>query len=88
MSEIDALKRRIAELEKLNAERKKAEEKLRLSAEEWRSTFNSISDLVFLQDKDFTITKVNKAFADALKSKPEDIVGKKCYELLHKRNEP
>lgn len=86
--EIDALKERIADLEKLNAERRKAEERIKRSAEEWQRTFDSISDLIFLQDKDFTIIRVNKAFADAFKMKPEDIVGKKCYQLLHKRDAP
>ncbi|MFH1259818.1 MAG: PAS domain-containing protein [Elusimicrobiota bacterium] len=69
-------------------ERKKAEREIKQSAEEWQRTFDSIADLIFLQDKDFTITRVNKAFAEALKSKPEDIVGKKCYELLHKMDKP
>ncbi|MFQ5952034.1 MAG: PAS domain S-box protein [Candidatus Omnitrophota bacterium] len=68
--------------------RKKAEEKIKVAAEEWERTFDSISDLVFIQDKDFTITKANKAFAEALKLKPEDIVGKKCYEIVHNRDVP
>jgi len=65
-------------------EHRKAEEKIRQTAEEWQRTFDSIIDLVFIVNKDFTIIKTNKAFAEALKSKPEDIVGKKCHELLHK----
>ncbi len=56
--------------------------------EEWWRTFDAISDLVFIQDKDFTITKANKAFTDAIKSKPEDIIGKKCYEVLHRSDTP
>jgi len=54
--------------------------------EDWSKTFDAISDLVFIQDKDFTITKANKAFAEAVKSKLEDVVGKKCYEIFHKRD--
>lgn len=65
-------------------ERRKAEEESKRAAEEWSKTFDAISDLVFLQDESFTITRVNKAFAEALKSKPEDIIGKKCYKLFHK----
>jgi PAS domain S-box-containing protein len=61
--------------------RKKAEE-------EWAKTFDTISDLIFIQDKYFNITKVNKAFADAIKMKPEDVLGKKCHEVLFKRNKP
>jgi diguanylate cyclase (GGDEF)-like protein/PAS domain S-box-containing protein len=62
------------------------EDKITKSAGEWENTFNAMTDLVFLQSVDFTITKVNKAFADFLKKKPEEIVGKKCYELLHGRD--
>jgi len=56
--------------------------------ENWWRTFDAISDLVFIQDKDFTITKANKAFAEALNSKPQDIIGKKCYEVLHNTSTP
>jgi len=69
-------------------ERKKAEEEIKRAAEEWGRTFNAIADLVFIVDKDFTITKMNKAFPEALKLKPEDIIGRKCYELLHKSDKP
>lgn len=87
----DNLKFTTTSIDNLNkeiAERKKAEEKLKHAAKEWKNTFDSISDLIFIQDKEHTILKVNKAFADALKMKPSDIVGKKCYELLHKSNNP
>lgn len=56
--------------------------------ENWWRTFDAISDLVFIQDKDFTITKANKAFAEALNSKPQDIIGKKCYEVFHNTSTP
>jgi PAS domain S-box-containing protein len=69
-------------------ERKQAEDKIKASAEEWQRTFDSISDFIFIQNNDHTILRVNKAFADAIKSKPEDIIGKKGYELLHNRNSP
>jgi PAS domain S-box-containing protein len=68
--------------------RRTGEEKMAMLTREWEGTFDAIADLVFIQDKDFIITKVNKAFASALKAKPEDIIGKKCYELLHKSDKP
>ena len=67
---------------------KDIEVKVRQAAEEWQRTFDSISDLVFVQDTNFIILKANKAFAEAIKMKPADIVGKKCYELLHGRDKP
>ena len=68
--------------------RKDIDRELKRVSDEWGKTFNAIGDLVFIQDKDFTITRANKAFADALKMKPEDIIGRKCYELLHHRDAP
>jgi len=55
---------------------------------EWSKTFDAITDFVFIQDKDFKFVKVNKTFCDALKKKPEDLIGKKCYEILHKSDKP
>jgi len=70
------------------AKRKEAEEKIEQIAREWMTTFNSIEDLVWVQDKDFKLVRVNKAFADTFKMKPEELIGKNCYEIVHRRKEP
>ena len=70
------------------SEHKKAEKTITRAVEEWEKTFNAISDLIFIVDNDNVILKVNNAFAQILEMKPEEIVGNKCYELLHKRNAP
>jgi PAS domain S-box-containing protein len=62
-------------------ERKKMEEALKLAAEEWRHTFDSISDAVSIHDRDFQILRANKAFADIFHLKPHQIIGRYCYEL-------
>ncbi len=64
-------------------ERKRTEEELRRTAEEWRTTFDSITDLVSIQDADFRLVRVNKAFAHAFGTTPEALVGKKCHEVVH-----
>ncbi|MCX6003910.1 MAG: PAS domain S-box protein, partial [Chloroflexi bacterium] len=69
-------------------ERKRTEEKIRQAAEEWRTTFDSITDLVSIVSKDFKLIRVNKAFADALKMKPEELIGKACYQVIHGTNAP
>jgi len=69
-------------------DRKRAEEKLKQAAEEWISTFNSIKDLVWVQDKNFKLVKVNKAFADTFKMEPEELIGKTCYEVVHGTKHP
>jgi len=58
------------------------------AAEEWKDTFDSISDMVSIHDKDYKITAVNKAFADTFNMKPEEIIGKTCYEFIHKTKAP
>ena len=67
---------------------KMLEKKLLQATEEWRITFDSISDLVSIHDKDFNIVKVNKAAVSALHIKPEELIGKKCYEVFHRTTAP
>jgi len=62
-------------------ERKKMEEALKLAAEEWMKTFDSISDAISIHDRDFRILRANKAFADIFQMKPRQIIDKHCYEL-------
>jgi PAS domain S-box-containing protein len=62
-------------------ERKRAAEALKLAAEEWRNTFDSISDAISIHDRDFQILRANKAFADMYQVKPRQIIGKHCYKL-------
>ncbi|MFC1977131.1 PAS domain S-box protein [Chloroflexota bacterium] len=69
-------------------EYKQAEEAIKRAAEEWRTTFDSIADLVSIHNKDFRIIRVNKVFADALNMKPQEVIGKTCYEIVHGINEP
>ena len=67
---------------------KQAEEKLKQAAEEWQSTFDSVTDLVSVHDKDFKFIRVNKACVDAFNMKSEEFVGKACYEVIHGIKEP
>ncbi|MFH1654870.1 MAG: PAS domain S-box protein, partial [Pseudomonadota bacterium] len=69
-------------------EMKIAEEKIKESAKEWQNTFDSIADFIFILDKDHTIRRANKVFLDFLKLKQEEVIGRKCYELIHKSDKP
>ncbi len=62
-------------------ERKNAEQALRKSEEEWRLTFNSISDFVCLLDKNGRILRANKALAEYTGMRPEELIGKPCHEI-------
>ena len=69
-------------------ERKLTEEKVKRTAEEWSTTFDSITDFISICDKDFRLVRVNKACADILKKKPVELIGKPCYEMFHGTDEP
>lgn len=64
-------------------ERKEAEEIEKQAAHEWQTTFNSITDMVSIQDKEFRLVRVNKAYADALGMSGELLKGKPCYAAIH-----
>jgi PAS domain S-box-containing protein len=68
-------------------QRKKMEEAIRHAAEEWRKTFDSISDAISIHDRDFRILRTNKAFANIFHKKPSQIIDRHCYEL-HKVEKP
>ena len=55
---------------------------------DWESTFDAISDLISIYDVDSNVIRCNKALAVKLNVKPKDIIGRKCYEIYHGRNEP
>lgn len=57
-------------------------------SDEWQRTFDAITDIVFIQDKDSNIVRANKVFFKAIKLEPKDVIGKKCYDVLHKSDKP
>jgi len=50
--------------------------------------FNAIEDPIFIIDNNNIIREANKAFVVLIEKKREDIIGKKCHEVLHKSNHP
>jgi PAS domain S-box-containing protein len=64
------------------AERRKIQEKLKRSKEEWRKSFNALSDIVTIQNKEMKIIKANRAAYDILGKHAGEIVGKHCYEVF------
>lgn len=51
-------------------------------------TFNAIPDAITIIDRDYSVVKVNKAMADALRTEPEELIGKHCYEVVHGTSGP
>ncbi len=66
--------------------RKRNEERLRRSEQFLNMIFDSIRDPFSILDKDFTIIRVNEAYAQ-LKNKPvQELIGRKCFEALQDRD--
>ncbi|MDO9530832.1 MAG: PAS domain S-box protein [Deltaproteobacteria bacterium] len=67
---------------------KRAAEALRLAAFKWRTTFDAIGDAVALMDQEGNILQCNQAMAD-LAGKPfPEIIGHRCWEVVHGTNGP
>ena len=77
----------------LDSLEKRAEENTKLfelvikSKEEWVATFDAIQDLFSIHDSEYRIIKINKVLARKFNSTPEELIGRKCYELLYCRSE-
>ncbi len=65
-----------------------AHRELLLADKDWEDTFNSITDMVSIHDKDFNIVKANRAVCEKLGLANDDVIGKKCYEIFHGTDEP
>lgn len=61
---------------------------LQRAQEEWERTFDSISDIITIQDKKFRIIMANQATCDFLELGREEIQGQFCYELFHNISMP
>ncbi len=64
-------------------EKARAEEMNAQSAHDWEDTFNTITDMITIHDKDFTIIRANRAARERL-DLSADAKGKaKCFKLFH-----
>ncbi|MBI5015221.1 MAG: PAS domain-containing protein [Deltaproteobacteria bacterium] len=63
-------------------------ERLGHSLREWTATFDAIDDFVSVHDRTFRIVRANRALARFLGLHPRDLIGRRCYEVLHGRDDP
>jgi len=68
-------------------ERKRLEQYLHEAAEEWRRTFDAMSDAVALIDQDGTIFRCNKAMTILARKDYSAIIGHRCWEVVHGTSE-
>ena len=53
---------------------------------QWESTFDAMSDGIFIFDHDGSLVRVNRAGAAMDKAPPESLLGRKCCEILQTRD--
>jgi len=58
------------------------------AANQWRTTFDSITDFISVHDQEFRFLRVNKALAEFLGKTPRELIGKTCYQELHLKGRP
>ncbi len=68
-------------------ERKKTEEILLQSKQDWENTFNTITDMITVHDKDYNIIRANKA-AEKLLGLPFLVGENKCFKYYHGADNP
>ncbi len=68
--------------------RKVYERKIENANDQWRNTFDSISDFVSVHDENYKIVRVNRALSDFLEMEPNELIGRRCYEVLHGTDVP
>jgi PAS domain S-box-containing protein len=88
ISELMELRRQIADLEALEAERVRAEEAAVRAKEEWENTFDSVPDLIAILNDQYQIVRANKAMADRVGATPQELAGLTCHEIMHNMGEP
>lgn len=59
---------------------------LQKALEQWEVTFNATQDSIMLVDNDFRVLKANLATSGLLGKPLDDILGSRCYELIHGTN--
>ncbi len=68
-------------------ERKYAQDALQQVLRQWQITFNSARDSIMLIDKDHKIIRANSETEKILNLPLEEILGRKCYELIHEAHD-
>jgi PAS domain S-box-containing protein len=59
-----------------------------MAEQQLENIFESISDMVYFVSKDYEIMNINRAVSLKIGKPQSEIIGKKCYEIFHGKNEP
>ena len=68
--------------------RKRDEEAIERAKKEWESTFDAITDPLFIHDRECRLVRANKAYHDAAGLAFKEFIGKPYYEVFPKMEGP
>lgn len=63
-------------------------EQVKMAEQQLENIFESMSDMVYFNSKDYVIMSVNKAVTSKIGLPASEIIGRKCYEIFHGTKEP
>lgn len=87
LQEMQALRSKIADLERLDADRRQAESALRASELHYRTMFETTGTTMLLIEEDMTISLVNQGFESLTGYKRREVEGKKKWtEFVHRED--
>lgn len=55
---------------------------LKAEEEKWRSSFNALEDVMLIIDRDYNIENISESGLVLLGKSREEVIGKKCYEII------
>jgi PAS domain S-box-containing protein len=70
------------------SERAAREQQVRKARDDWERTFNALSDIITIQDKAYRILRCNEAACRLLNKTPDEIIGRRCFEIFWEQTEP
>ncbi len=74
--------RDITDRKKIESEHGKLLDVVTKAKIEWEKTFDSVTELIILIDKEFNIIRCNKSFSDFTGLAISELIGKKCHEFF------
>ena len=55
---------------------------------DWSNSFDSLEDVMLIIDKDYNIENINDKGSKLFGKSKEEIIGKKCYKIIHNADGP
>jgi len=67
---------------------KEMQDQILRAKNEWERTFDAVPDMIAIIDRNHRIVRVNRSMAERLGMAPDQVVGRACYELVHRHTHP